>query len=244
MAKRSNLDVAFFLVSGRNLLGYATDLTDEVEALTDDAKVLTDAWPKPTPTGDFQAAFTQNGFYDDASHATNAVLSQTSTSRVITYGFNDNVIGRAFSGFEGAFTSKFRRITEKNKLHRCNADYTISGKHDEGVILHALGEETADGNSEASSVDNGEATADGGAAYLEVTDIDLDGHTALSVIGRHSEDDETFVNLVTMTAVTTAPGGERKTFSGAVYQYLACAWDFTGAGTSPAATFMFGVARG
>jgi len=244
MAKRSSLDVAFFLVSGRNLLGYATELTDEVEALTDESGGMPAAWPEPLPTGDFAAAFTQNGYYDDASHATNETFNgQTATARVIAYGFNGNVVGRAFNGFAGSFASKYRRITEKNKLHRANADYTVSGQHDEGVILHALGTRTADGNSEANSIDNGDPTADGGAAYLQVTALALDGHDALSVKARHSEDDAIFVDLVTMTAVTTAPGGERKTFAGDVYQYLACAWDFTGAGTSPSATFMFGVAR-
>ncbi len=249
MAKRSSLDVAFFLVDGRNLLGYSTELSDEVESLMQDAGGLDAAWPTPVATGAQQAAFKQNGWYDDATNATHSVLSgQQGTSRNLAYAFNGNVIGRAYSAFAGAFGAKYRRVVTKNELHRANADYTISGQADEGVILHELSAETADGNTEADSVDHGAATANGGAAHLHVTALSLGGHTNLTVKGRHSVDDVSFVDLVTMTALTQAAfdagtRAERKPLAGDVYRYLACAWDFTGAGSGPTATFFFGVSR-
>jgi hypothetical protein len=41
-------------------------------------------------------------------------------------GFAGNVIGRLFTGFQGALESKFDRIASMGKIHRCNAAYQSS----------------------------------------------------------------------------------------------------------------------
>jgi hypothetical protein len=244
MAKRSNLDVGFFLVDGLNLLGFSADLSDSVEAITDDAQPLNSAWPVPTPVGAKKGEFKQSGWFDDATNATHdAFNEQQAVSRVLCYGFESNTIGEAMTGFAGVYASKYTRIVSRNQLHRANADYQISGSVDEGVILHALGAETADGDTESTPVDNSGSSADGGAGFLQVTAIDLDGYDDIAVTVLDSSDDVTYAELVAFT-VRTAIGAERKTVAGTVNQYLAAAWAFTGTGTSPSVTFVAGFARG
>jgi hypothetical protein len=322
MAIRAAKDVAFFLVDGLSLLGYTSDLSDSKEGVFEDTKPLGQVWPKPTPTGDKMAEFAQQGWFETATDATHAALNeQQGVSRVLAYGYSGNTAGQPFSGYAGIYGSKYKRLASRNQLHKGNADYQISGIAEDGVIVHALGAETADGDTEGSSVDrndettvpvtaitsssvanpsvitcpvphnmtsgdkavidghtgatpdiNGEhevtvideftfsipenvtvggtggtvkqvSTQNGGSAQIQLTSLTLGGHTNFAPRVLHSDDDATFVELVAFTALT-AKGAERKTFSGDAYRYLACDWDFTGAGSSPSATFMIGVTRG
>jgi hypothetical protein len=161
MAKRASVDVAFFLVDGLSLLGYVTNLSDGKEALTEDTKPLGQAWPAPAPTGDKQAEFGQNGWYDDASNGTNGAFSgQQGVNRVLCFGVSGNTAGQPFAGYVGIYASKYTRVVSKGALHKANASYAITGAAEDGVILHPLGAETAAGNSEgATSVDrNAETT--------------------------------------------------------------------------------------
>lgn len=80
-----------------------------------------------------------------------------------------------------------------------------------------------------------------GAAYLEVGDLALGGHTNLTVTVRHSHDDITFVDLAAFTAVTALNAGQRLSLTGPIRRYIAITGDFTGAG-SPSARVLAGVA--
>lgn len=84
----------------------------------------------------------------------------------------------------------------------------------------------------------------GGAAYLAVTALTLDGATDLTVTIRHSPDDSTYADLTTMTAVTAAPAAQRKAIAGQIDRYVAAAWAYTGgAGGGSSATFVAGIVR-
>lgn len=241
MAKRSNADVAFLLVDGRSLLGYTTELSDEVESLMRDSGGLDQAWPVHTAVGAMRAAFTQNGWYDDATDATHETLSgQQGVRRVLCYAFNGNVVGRAFSMFAGIFGSKYRRVVQKDDLHRANADYTVTGAAEEGLIVHALGARTAAGNNQSLLLDFVGQTNFGAAVVLQVTHLTLGGHTALQVTMRHSNDNTTWVDMQAFTPRTNR-GAERIAMPGAVFRYVSCSWTFTGAGSGPTATFMVGI---
>lgn len=161
MAKRSSADVAFFLLDGLSLLGYSSDLSDGREAITEDVMPLGQAWPQPLPTGAKRAEFSQAGWYDDTVNGYHTALNeQQATLRVLTYGFSGNTIGQPFSGAAGVYAQQYGRVATRNALHKATAKYAITGVAEDGVILHALGAETADGNTEgATSVDrNGETT--------------------------------------------------------------------------------------
>ena len=159
MAIRAAINVAFFLMDGLSLLAHASDLSDGQENIFDDIKPLGEAWPQPTPTGDKMAEFTQNGWFETAAGATHAAFNELQgTSRVLAYGYSGNTIGQPFTGYAGIYAGKYKRLAQRNMLHKANAEYAISGAVDEGVILHALGAETADGNTQASSVDRNDET--------------------------------------------------------------------------------------
>ena len=245
MAKYSSANCAFFLVDGLNLLGYSTEMSDEVEALTEEGMTLGDVWPEPLPVGVKNAALTQTGWYDDATNATNQAFSgATSTNRVVCLGYEGNTIGEAMTGFAGTYASKYTRIATRNQLHKATAAYRISGASDTGVILHTLTQEAGDGNTEgASSVDNTASTAAGAVGYLQVSAITLSGRPNVVMKIRHSADDVTYADLITFTAIA-AIGAERATAAGTINRHLATSWAWGGAGGSPVVTFTIGCARG
>ncbi|MCH8902060.1 MAG: hypothetical protein IIC88_07145 [Chloroflexi bacterium] len=84
----------------------------------------------------------------------------------------------------------------------------------------------------------------GGVGYVEADALTLDGGTALQVIIKDSDDDITFVDLITFTAITSAPAAERKTVAGNVERYTLTEHEFTGAsGGSRTAKFAAGFVR-
>lgn len=246
MAKYSRKDVAFLLFDGYDIVGLSQTLGDSREAILREVTGLGDTWPEHDDTGLRRGEFSTDGFYDDATGATNELLSgQAGVSRIVCYGLEGNTIGRKFTGLAGALTGKYVRTAQLAEFHRARGEWMVSGQVDEGVILHELSAETADGNTEgAESVDSGASSAAGGAGYLQVSAITLDTATNLVVKIRHSADDITYADLITFTAVT-ARGAERKTVAGTVNQHLATSWAWTGgAGAGSTATFLVGFARG
>jgi hypothetical protein len=83
----------------------------------------------------------------------------------------------------------------------------------------------------------------GGAGYLEVTSLTLGTWTSVTIIFRHSVDNSTFADLLSMTTRTVF-GAERKVLApGPVNRYLALTTDFIGAGSGGSITFLAGFAR-
>ncbi len=244
MAKFGGADCAFFLVDGYPLLSVLTEISDEQEAITEDAKPLGSRYPQPTPTGDTQAALTQNGFFDDAADSVNAALSdQQQVARVVNYGFEGNVAGKYCVGLSGSYASKYTRVSSRGALHKANASYAVAGVVERPLILHDLIAEAGDGNTEgAKSVDNGALSANGGSGYVQVPTITLSGRPSVTPKVRHSTDDITYADLIAFTAVA-ARAAERKTVAGTVNRHLASSWVWGGAGGTPAFTFLIGFHR-
>lgn len=88
-------------------------------------------------------------------------------------------------------------------------------------------------------------TKNGGSAYVSCSALSLGGYTNLVTKVQHSADNNTFADLVTMTAITAAPAAEQKTVAAGttVNRYLAASWSFTGGGGAHSATFMVGFSR-
>lgn len=106
---------------------------------------------------------------------------------------------------------------------------------DRGVVLHALGAETADGD--GTSVDGAASSASGGVASLHVTAFT--GLTSAVIKIQDSSDDSTFADLITFTSVTGTTF-ERSTVAGTVDRYLRVSVDVTGTGSL---TFLAAFAR-
>jgi hypothetical protein len=241
MAKYGSKDVGFFLVGGYNLLGYATEIAaGDPESITEPSATIGDTWHEVTPVGVKRCYLSQNGFYDDESGGINAATAELqNVSRVVSLAHEGNTIGKRFLGWAGAFSAKYSRIISLGKLHKANVAYTTTGEHEQGVILQDYEAVTADGNTDAESVDNAALTSNGGAGYLQVGPYT--GFTGYVAKIRHSDDDSTYADLVTFTNVTAARQAERVTCSGTVNRHLLVAHDVTGTGS---ATVFVGFARG
>lgn len=244
MAKFGGADCAFFLIDGLSVLSPITEIADEQEVITEDAKGLGTRYPLPTPTGDKTGSLTQSGFFDDVTDGINDALSgQQGVARTVNYGYEGNTVGKTCVGLSGSYASKYSRMTSKNQLHKANASYSVQGDVERPVILHALGAEAGDGNTEgATSVDTGASSANGGAGYIQVPAVTLSGRPSVTPKVRHSADDITYADLITFTAVTTRTA-ERKSVAGTVNRHLASSWAWGGAGGAPAFTFMVGFHR-
>lgn len=244
MSKFGSAEAAFFLVDGYSLLGSLTEISDEIEAVTEDAKVLGEVWPKPTPTGDKLAALSQNGFFDDETNGIHDALNeQQDVARVVTYGYEGNTIGKTCVGLAGSYASKYSRVSSKGVLHKANATYAVNGAMEKPVILQSLAALAGDGNTEgASSVDGGASSANGGAAYLQVTSVTLSGRPNVTIKVRHSADDVTYADLATFTAVAGRTA-ERVPVAGTVNRHLATSRAWGGAGGAPTLTCMIAFHR-
>lgn len=156
MAQYGSSQVAFFLIDGYDLIGYASLFNDEIEALTEVTTVLGDAWADYSSVFVSRFAFGQTGFFDDAANASNAALvaAGQGASRVVCYGVEGNTNGKRFEGLQGPVQSKVTRLPAIAGLHKLNTEFKGSGRHDGGHILHAHAVEAgATGNTQATSAD-------------------------------------------------------------------------------------------
>lgn len=243
MARYGSADVGFLLANGLSILGDVTQIEDVREALIEDTTTLGLAWEAQSYVGVKRFDLSQQGFYNDAANAANAALVNPGASVVLAFAPEGNAVGKRFVGSPLVQVDYVRQLT-RGALHKGNATYKSAGNHDEGIILHALGAETAaSGNTEgAQSQDAGASSANGGAGYLELTALTLGGYTNFAVKVRHSADDITYADMVTFTT-RTAIGAERIAVTGTVNRHLAHSWAFNGAGAGQSATYMVGFAR-
>lgn len=253
MAKYSGANVGFLLVGGRNLAAVASDVDESREAVTEETTPLgpTGAWQTHAAVGTFKGTLQQNGWYDDAALSNSeAFVGKQATEQVVAFAPEGNTMGKRMVQFAGAFAAKLQRLFAKDALVKANVTYTVTGNVDDGRVIHPLGQETtASGHTNATSVDHGALTSNGGAAVLQVTQLTLGGYTSATVTVRHSVDNSTFADLAAMTAVNAStnpvPAAERKLVAAAttVNRYLSSQWAFTGSGSGMSLTFALGFAR-
>lgn len=162
----------------------------------------------------------------------------------IVSGINTDTIGEYATCVKG-YLASLATVTPVALVTEVHPTFRPDGVAEIAIVLHELSAETADGDTESTSVDNSASSSAGGAGWFLYTVLALDGGTAFAPRVIDSADDITFGELIAFTAVTgLTGGGERKTVTGTVEQYVACDWDFTGApGGSETCTFWIGFAR-
>ena len=246
-----------FLFDGYNLLAHKLQGTRQlIGANTEPYTGIGDTWEENIPTGVRRGELAQEGaFFNDDANSIHERLAGASgspdsdsngTPGVGCVGFEGNALGQEFVGYSGVLGVSYEVISTVNAVTRANVEYTVSGIIERGEIVKPLASTADDGDSEATPVDGGAGNApstDGGSAYLQMTDLVLDGYTNLQVTMRDSDDDITYGDLVAFTAVTVESVAERVTVAGDVERYLAADWVYGGAGTSPTATFFVGFVR-
>jgi len=206
---------------------------------------LGDAWEEHAPIGQKMIEVSQEGaFFDTATARSHEAFKDdlpsapNDASRVITSGYEGDTIGELFDGFEGGFSNEYELVAARDDLQRANVTYQMSGQHDEGVVLHINSQETANGDTESTPVDNAASSGNGGVGYLQV--FALSGLSSFVATVRDSPDDVTYADLVAFPDNVSAPYGARVTVAGTVNRFLAVAWTGTGFGSI---TFWVGFAR-
>lgn len=165
MAKYDS-SAAWLLVDGYNLLAAKLKgLRYKIESITEPSHGLGDTWEEHTPVGLSKAEVAQEGgFYDTGTTNMHALFSPdialgtTSTTRVVCLGVEGNTTGSNFVGFEGVYSQSYEVIASRGELTKANAEHTVTGTAEPGVILHELSAETANVATSDASLDHSAET--------------------------------------------------------------------------------------
>jgi len=228
---------ASVLSNGYDLSAYVNSVTVSGEAEV--AEVTTLGLDDKTYIGGLRdATLSTEGFYAGGTGDIDEVLeARLGTETVWTVVMQADAVGALAYGARVIDTS-YEVGAELGGAVAVTIEGQVTGGREAGRVLHALGSETATGNS--ASVDNSDSTANGLAAYLHVTAASGTTPT-LDVKVQHSADDSTWADLATFTQVTSANGYERIAVTGTVNRYIRA--QFTLGGTTPDFTFHVAAAR-
>lgn len=181
--------------------------------------------------------FSVEGYYDATAGAVDDVLATAiGTETIWTTVFAADAIGARGYG-AATITTSVETGAEIGGAVTVSAEGQADGGLDSIIVLHALGAETASGNS--TQVDNGAGTTNGLVAYLQVTATS--GTPTFVGKVQHSTDGSTWADLATFSSVTTANVAERVATTGTVNRYLRALWTISGG--SPSVTFHMSAAR-
>jgi len=245
-------DDVFLLVDGHDLSGLTFELELNKETEVEETHGFGDSWVEVETTDINRGGVTQRGWYDDATDKTSdALVANPGVSRVLLAGIEGNVQGGAAVGFQGAMQRNIARNPARGELTKISAEYLSDGEVDDvdHEIVQTLSAEAGDGATSDGSWDNGGASANGGAAYLEVTALALGGYTNVEVKLQESSDDGTdpWADVAggTFTVVTTAPNAERLVLAPllAIEQYVRVLLTWNGAGSSESITLIVTLVR-
>ena len=245
MAVRGSDQADLFVIGGYDILGTLTQLTDKIEAMTEEVTVLGSSWAEHGYTGLRHWTMSQNGFYNDAALSAHAALSTGPGAgpRVLVYGVEGNVSGEAFIGVQGAVQVNYETIITRGEFHKANAEYQANGVVEEGRIIRPLSGAVATGNTTNGAIDFTASSTGGGAAYFVITSLPAATATGLQLDLMHSPDNLTFTSYVGASPVTSsAPNSswaQRVNSTAPVQRYVGARWT-AGTGFPSTATFFVG----
>lgn len=243
MALKGQADVGFILYAGYDIMGLITDLTELNEGILEQSDGLGDASDEWSAVGISKWDFSTDGFYDDTIlQAIEALVGD----QPLLYSLVSNTIGDRCVGVSAA-RSTITRGPSRDALTKAQMALKSDEGPDVGQISAAHGAVTAVGPVEGTSDDWGageDPSTDGGIGYMQCNALTLDGGTGLVIIIKDSDDDITFIDLITFGTVAAAPDAERATVAGTVERYTLTEHEFVGgAGGSRTATFATGFVR-
>jgi len=231
----------FYLVGGRSLLGAKPKtLSYKITAKHEEATGLGDTVMLSLPTGISSVMLEQGGAFFDTTSLHDVLRdvadSVQETADVVCAGFGGDTLGQPFVGFEGVYKAEYDVLAQIGNLTKANTKYIFNGAIDDGVILHPLAARTVD--TTGTGVDNTASSANGGAAYLQVTAFS--GLTSAVITVEHSSDGSTWATKGTFTTVTAGPTAERIALAGTINRHTRYVLDVTGTGSI---TLFVGLAR-
>ncbi len=237
-------DDLYALIGGRDLSQFITEISAEITGVNEQSNTIGDAWVENSHVGVAAGSATVNGYYDDATDATNdALVEAQGTTPVLIFGLAGNTQGRDFVGFEGAMAANISRSGDREGLMKMSATFAADGAVEDGEVIQSLAAESGDGATSDGSEDNGASSASGGSGYVSVSALTLGGYTSVTVKIQDSANDSTWADLITFTNITTAPTAERVTVSGTIDRYVRAELTWNGSGSGESVTVFVGLKR-
>ena len=183
-----------------------------------------------------------DGLFDGAASRIDAILNDIlgdQPGAIFTWLPQGNVIGGPMKGMLGSNTAQHVTAATSD-VATVHLEATSNVGHESGIILEAHAARTATAN--GTSVDQAASSAEGAAAYLQVSAGSPDAGT-LNVKVQHSVDNAVWVDLITFTQVagTADPTAQRGSATGTVNRYIRATW--TIAGVTPSFSFLVGFHR-
>ena len=239
MALFGSPDVGFVLLGGRSLADYLVEIQDTFEAVMEETTglgVSADTWAA-VGVNKFEA--TLKGIYNSTDFVT---ALEVNTVQEMMYCLEGNTVGNEGMGVDSVRAEIVRQAT-RDSLHRLEASFKATTSADKGLIM-ADYVARDDQSAVTATVDNLASSTLGAVGYLGVSALTLGGYTNIIVKIRDSTDDNTFADLITFTAVTSAPASERATVTGTVNRYAHTSVTWTGSGSGETATYAVIMRRG
>src|SRR6266702_2013162 len=190
MQLRSSATVGFLLIGGRSVLGAPlTDISEVWDRVLEDTTGLAMADDVWAGVGQQKFQMTQSGFYNNDVGGYNEAL-EVADPQVLLYAPSSNTVGDELVALSGVRTT-FVKLPARGVLHKATATYfAAQGPEDLNLqkILANLVARTTLGPTNLAIVDWGAATTLGGAVYVGLSALTLDGGTSLGVSVHHSTD--------------------------------------------------------
>lgn len=147
MAKYAGTQFSLFLVDGYNLAASLSEsATMDKESVTQQTNPFGATSEQHTPLNVERGVLNVGGGFFDA--ATNALLGVFNAvrglKRIVVIGYEGNIIGKHFTGYQGVYDSKYTIQDVKDNLTKANLGLMLSGDVNEGVIVQSLATFTAD----------------------------------------------------------------------------------------------------
>lgn len=205
-----------FMLAGYDLSTYLNQASKSGTTDALDTSTFGSQWRSAIP-GLKAGQMSVRGFSDNSAGAVTAVLGScfASNNKIVTsFDIGDTFgnLGWAMSALETDYgiTSPVDGVTQ------IEASFTSNTGFDPVISLRALAAATGTGN--GSTYDNGGATSNGGAGYLQLTSF---SGTNITVSINHSTDNFSAndVQLLAFAQVTAANSAERVAFTGTCNRY-------------------------
>lgn len=245
MTLRSSADVGFLLLGGRSVLSSGvTSVTENRGRILEQTDGLGDSDDKWGSVGQGTYELSQEGFFDAGTGSLHEAL-ETADPQILMFAPLGNIIGRLLVALEAVRTT-YAKLPTRGEFHKANASYRAAAGPERlskaRIAAHLVARTAATG--QTSSDDWSGDSANGGAVYLAVPALTLEGATNLTVTVEHSVNDSDWTTLAMFTAVITAPTAERKVVTGTINQYTRVTWEFTGTpGGDQTSQFAVGIGR-
>ena len=207
-------------IDGYAVTTYATDLT--VSTKFDELDTSTYTQDKRYIPGQGDSSITLDGYFNPTTIAAVAASSGKVVSVVLGNNAAATIGSPSFS--LAAAQSEITVTAPKDGLQAGKAKFAAQQSNGGWGVM--LTDAVISTDSNGTSVDNGAATAAGGAGYLHVYGVSASDTAQVAI--QHSTNNSTWVDLGVFTLNCSAIGAERIEIAGNVYQYVRAEWDVTG----------------